>query len=208
MDALLHGTSIGGARPKATLLVDGRHWVAKFSSTTDQFRVVRWEAATLTLARAAGITVPRHRLEQVNARDVLLVERFDRETSDRGVHRHLTLSALTLLDLDDTEAPLASYPDLSEVLLRYARDARRDRAELFRRMVFNILVGNEDDHAKNHACLWDGSGLRLTPAYDLVPQRRAGMEGRQAMIVGELGPGGRASTLANAGAHRCCRRSP
>lgn len=198
VDALLHGTSIGGARPKATLLVDGRHWVAKFSSTTDQSRVVRWEAATLTLARAAGITVPRHRLEQVNARDVLLVERFDRGNSDRGVHRRLMLSALTLLDLDDTEGPLASYPDLSEVLLRHARDARGDRAELFRRMVFNILVGNEDDHAKNHACFWDGSGLRLTPAYDLVPQRRAGMEGRQAMIVGELGLGGRASTLANA----------
>jgi serine/threonine-protein kinase HipA len=198
VDALLHGTSIGGARPKATLLVDGRHWVAKFSSTTDQYRVVRWEAATLTLARAAGIKVPRHRLEQVNARDVLLVERFDRENSDRGVHRHLMLSALTLLDLDDTEGTLASYPDLSEVLLRHAQDARGDRAELFRRMVFNILVGNEDDHAKNHACFWDGSGLQLTPAYDLVPQRRAGMEGRQAMIVGEFGPGGRASTLANA----------
>ena len=65
-------------------------------------------------------------------------------------------------------------------------------------MVFNILVGNEDDHAKNHACFWNGSRLRLTPAYDLVPQRRAGIEGRQAMIVGELGPGGRDSTLANA----------
>lgn len=198
VDALLHGTSIGGARPKATLMVDGRHWVAKFSSTTDQYRVVRWEAATLTLARAAGIKVPRHRLERVNARDVLLVERFDRENSGRGVNRRLMLSALTLLDLDDTEGTLASYPDLSEVLLRHARDARGERADLFRRMAFNILVGNEDDHAKNHACFWNGSGLQLTPAYDLVPQRRAGMEGRQAMIVGELGRGGRASTLANA----------
>ena len=114
------------------------------------------------------------------------------------------LSALTLLDLDDTEAALASYPDLSEVLLRFARDPAADRAELFRRMVFNILVGNEDDHAKNHACFWDGTHLRLTPAYDLVPQRRVGMEGRQAMIVGALGSGGRVSTLANAftSAHR------
>lgn len=198
VDALLHGTSIGGARPKASVYMDGRHWIAKFSSTTDQHKIVRWETATLTLARAADIRVPRHRLEQVNARDVLLVERFDRETTDRGVHRHLMLSALTLLDLDDTEGTLASYPDLNEVLLRHAQNATTDRRELFRRMVFNILVGNEDDHAKNHACFWDGSRLRLTPAYDLLPQRRAGIEGRQAMIVGELGPGGRESTLANA----------
>jgi serine/threonine-protein kinase HipA len=197
-EALLHGTTIGGARPKATVDVDGRHWIAKFSSTTDQNRVVRWEAATLALARAAGIRVPANRLENINGRDVLLVERFDREDTERGVRRHLMLSALTLLDLDDTETTIASYPDLSEVLLRHARDAIADRTELFRRMVFNILVGNEDDHAKNHACFWDGSRLSMTPAYDLLPQRRIGMEGRQAMIVGELGPGRRESTLTNA----------
>ncbi len=198
LDALVHGTTIGGARPKATLQLEGRHWIAKFSSTTDQYCVVRWEAATLTLAEAAGICVPAHRLEQVNQRDVLLIERFDREQTQRGVYRHLMLSALTLLDLDDTEATLASYPDLSEVLLRHAEDAVSDRSQLFRRMVFNILVGNEDDHAKNHSCFWDGRRLRLTPAYDLLPQRRAGVEGRQAMIVGTRGPGGRESTLANA----------
>jgi len=198
IDALLHGTSIGGARPKAAIHLDGRHWIAKFGSTTDRYRLVRWEAATLTLARAAGIRVPDHRLEHVNARDVLLVERFDREHVDGGIHRRLMLSALTLLDLDETEAALASYPDFGEVLLRHARDATADRHELFRRMVFNILVGNEDDHARNHACFWDGTCLQLTPAYDLLPQRRAGIEGRQAMIVGELGPGGRESTLANA----------
>lgn len=178
--------------------MDGRRWIAKFSSTTDQNRVVRWEAATLGLAQAAGIRAPEHRLEQVNGRDVLLVERFDREGAAGDVHRHLMLTALTLLDLDDTEAPLASYPDLSEVLVRHAHDATADRTELFRRMVFNILIGNEDDHAKNHAFFWNGRQLRMTPAYDLLPQRRAGMEGRQAMIVGELGPGGRESTVVNA----------
>jgi serine/threonine-protein kinase HipA len=199
LDALLHGTTIGGARPKATLrLLDGRHWIAKFSSTTDQYRVVRWEDATLTLAGAAGISVPPHRIEQVNQRDVLLVERFDRTPTKGGVTRRLMLSALTLLDLDDTETTLASYPDLSEVLLRHAQDSTLDRKQLFRRMVFNILIGNEDDHAKNHSCFWDGRRLQLTPAYDLLPQRRAGMEGRQAMIVGALGPGGRESTVANA----------
>jgi len=152
LDALLHGTSIGGARPKATVDIDGSQWIAKFSSTTDQYRVVRWEAASLTLAQAAGIRVPAHQLEQINGRDTLLVERFDREGADAMVRRHHMLSALTLLNLDDTEAALASYPDLSDVLLRHAHNPAADRAELFRRMVFNILIGNEDDHAKNHAC--------------------------------------------------------
>lgn len=78
LDALFHGTSIGGARPKATVHMDGHEWIAKFSSTADQHRVVRWEAASLALAQAAGVRVPRHRLEQVNGRDTLLVERFDR----------------------------------------------------------------------------------------------------------------------------------
>jgi serine/threonine-protein kinase HipA len=198
LDVLLHGTSIGGARPKAAVDIDGRQWIAKFSSTTDQYRVVRWEAASLTLALAAGIRVPTHQLKQVNGRDTLLVERFDREGVDANVRRHLMLSALTMLNLDDTEAALSSYPDLSEVLLRHAQDPTADRTELFRRMVFNILIGNEDDHAKNHACFWNGQRLRLTPAYDMLPQRRSGMEGRQAMIVGTLGQGGRESTLTNA----------
>lgn len=198
LDALLHGTSIGGARPKATVVIDGRQWIAKFSSTTDQYRVVRWEAASLTLAKAAGLRVPAHQLEQINGRDTLLVERFDRTGVGAMGHRHHMLSALTLLNLDDTEATLASYPDLSEVLQRHAEDPAADRPELFRRMVFNILIGNEDDHAKNHACFWDGQRLRLTQAYDMLPQRRAGVEGRQAMIVGTRGPGGRESTLANA----------
>jgi len=126
------------------------------------------------------------------------VERFDRINTPLGVCKLLMLSALTLLNLDDTETQLASYPDFSEVLLRHAQNASANRAELFRRMVFNILIGNNDDHAKNHACFWDGSRLRLTPAYDLVPQRRIGMEARQAMIVGELGPTGREATLTNA----------
>ncbi len=198
LDALRHGTTIGGARPKAALQLDGASWVAKFSSTTDHSRVVRWEAAALSLAEDAGIRVPRHRLESVNARDVLLVERFDREVVRGSTHRQLMLTALTLLDLDDTEATLASYPDLSEALLRHAADPKSDRVELFRRMVFNILIGNEDDHAKNHACFWDGRVLRLTSAYDIVPQRRAGQEARQAMIVGERGQGGREGSLANA----------
>ncbi len=103
-------------------------------------------AATLTLAAAAGIRVLHHRLEQVDQRDVLVVERFDREPLKGVVCRHRCWVA---------SRTLTSYPDLSEVLLRHAEDFVGDRKKLVRRMVFNILVGNEDDHAKNnrHACL-------------------------------------------------------
>ncbi len=128
-------------------------------------------------------------------KDVLVVERFDRGTAPAGVVRYQMLSALTLLDLDDTEARLASYPQLAELLRRLARDGAGDARQLFRRMVFNVLIGNTDDHAKNHAAFWDGQWLRLTPAYDLVPTMRVGQEADQAMVVGRSG---RASTLGNA----------
>lgn len=195
--ALNHGTAVGGARPKVTFRDEqGMRWIAKFSSTTDEKRVVRWEAATMKLARLAGINVPETRLTRVNGRDALLVHRFDRIDAAKDTHRRMILSALTLLDLDETEASLASYPDFSEVLLRHDREHNVARAQLYRRMVFNILIGNTDDHARNHACFWDGRQLQLTQAYDLSPVSRVGQEARQAMIVGA--DGSRESTLRNA----------
>jgi serine/threonine-protein kinase HipA len=193
-NALEHGTSIGGARPKATLRDGQRSLIAKFGSTTDRWAIVRAEWATLRLARRCGISTPEARIETVVGRDVLVVERFDRSTAPAGAVRHQLLSALTLLDLDDTEARLASYPQFAELLRRLARDGAGDARQLFRRMVFNVLIGNTDDHAKNHAAFWDGQWLRLTPAYDLVPTMRIGQEAEQAMVVGRSG---RASTLAN-----------
>jgi serine/threonine-protein kinase HipA len=193
-NALEHGTSIGGARPKATLRDGQRSLIAKFGSTTDRWAIVRAEWATLRLARRCGISTPEARIETVAGKDVLVVERFDRSTAPAGVIRHQLLSALTLLDLDDTEARLASYPQFAELLRRLARDGAGDARQLFRRMVFNVLIGNTDDHAKNHAAFWDGQWLRLTPAYDLVPTMRIGQEAEQAMVVGRSG---RASTLAN-----------
>lgn len=194
--ALEHGTSIGGARPKATLVDGERHLIAKFSSSNDRWPVVRVEHACMRLARRCGINVANTWLVDVAGKDVLLVERFDREPAlGGGMWRRQMLSALTLLDLDDTEARLASYPRLAEILRQRASDGRSDAEELFRRMVFNILVGNSDDHAKNHAAFWDGHWLRLTPAYDLVAIPRIGQEAVQAM---EIGKQGRASTIANA----------
>ncbi|MES1942464.1 HipA-like protein family [Salinisphaera sp. PC39] len=193
--ALEHGTSIGGARPKAAIRDEHGHWIAKFSSSQDRFSVVESELATLSLARLCGIDVPEHRLAHVDGKSILLVRRFDRLTGHSGITRRLLLSALTLLQLDETEARLASYPELAEVLRRLSRRPQEDTVELYRRMVFNILIGNTDDHAKNHACFWDGEWLELTPAYDLLPTPRVGQEGRQAMDVGDAG---KASTLSNA----------
>jgi len=194
--ALEHGTSIGGARPKATLTDGERFLIAKFSSTTDRWSVVRSEWACMRLARRCGIRTAETSLANVAGKDTLLVERFDRAVgADGHLRRRLMLSALSLLDLDDTEARLASYPQLAELLRQRAEDGRRDAEELFRRMVFNILVGNIDDHAKNHATFWDGRWLRLTPAYDLSPMPRVGQETAQAM---EIGAFGRSATIANA----------
>lgn len=193
--ALEHGTSIGGARPKATVRDETGYWVAKFSSSADRYSVVECELATLQLARQCGISVPDHRLVQVAEKSVLLVRRFDRVEAPEGIKKRLLLSALTLMQLDESEARLASYPGMAETLRRLSRNPQADAAALFKRMVFNILIGNSDDHAKNHACFWDGKWLELTPAYDLLPLPRVGMEGRQAM---DVGTDGKASTLSNA----------
>jgi serine/threonine-protein kinase HipA len=193
--ALEHGTSIGGARPKATLRDATGYWIAKFGGSTDRYPFVEYEFATLRLARECGIQVPEHKLLRVGSQSILLLRRFDRHAQAGRVSKRLLLSALTLLKLDETEARLAGYPALAEVLRRLSRHPLTDAAALFRRMIFNILIGNTDDHAKNHACFWDGHWLDLTPAYDLLPVPRVGQEGRQAMAVGEEGP---LATLSNA----------
>lgn len=191
--ALAHGTSIGGARPKAVLRDERGHFVAKFSSTTDTWPIVRAEHAAIELARRCGITVPEVQQVDVKDRDVLVIRRFDRVETENGICRRQLLSALTLLDLQDADPRHASYPAFAGVLRQYGD--RRDAHELFRRMVFNILIGNTDDHARNHAAFWDGATLTLTPAYDLVPYLRVGGEAFQAMHVGVRG---REASITNA----------
>lgn len=182
--AIQHGTSIGGARPKATLVEDGRRWIAKFSSASDVQPVVRLEFVAMRLAALAGLDVAPVKLVQASGKDVLLVERFDRVLqADGHWHRRGLVSALTLLALDEMLAAYASYEDLAEIV-RHRFEAPRDTLhELFGRLVFNILCGNTDDHARNHAAFWDGARLSLTPAYDICPQARAGQEATQAMKI-------------------------
>lgn len=182
--AIQHGTEIGGARPKATLDGDEGKWIAKFSSSTDVTPVVKAEFVAMRLAALAGLSVAPVRLFQAAGKDVLLVERFDRERhADGHWRRRALVSALTLLGLDEMMAAYASYEDLAEIIRHRFIEPRATLRELFARLVFNILCGNTDDHARNHGAFWDGRQLALTPAYDICPQPRAGQEATQAMKI-------------------------
>ncbi len=185
--ALLGGTSMGGARPKATLVEGSRHMIAKFSSAADSFPVVKAEFVAMELARRAGIDAAPVTLSSAAGRDVLVVDRFDR-MPDGG--RRLTVSALTVLNLhaaDGIAGRYGTYVDLADQIRARFVSADATLRELFSRIVFNILVSNTDDHPKNHAAFWDGEMLTLTPAYDICPQLRTGGEAFQAMAYG---PGG------------------
>ena len=193
--ALLHGTSVGGARPKALISDGNEQYIAKFSSSTDTHNVVKGEYVAMRLAKQAGIDVAEVLLKNTLGRDVLLVKRFDRTPVEEGAYRHAMLSGLSLLGLNEMEARYASYQKLADLIRQHFISPRETLHELYRRLVFNILIGNTDDHARNHAAFWDGKMLRLTPAYDLCPQVRTGQEATQAMQL--EGAEGSHSTLKN-----------
>jgi serine/threonine-protein kinase HipA len=182
--ALLHGSSVGGARPKALLHDRGRELIAKFSSTTDTYPVVKGEFVAMELARRVGLEVAQVELASALGRDALLVERFDRPGGGR---RRAMVSALTILGLDEVGGRYASYADLADSVRARFADPGTTLSELFSRIVFNILSGNDDDHARNHAAFWNGAELELTPAYDICPGPRGGGEATQAMSIGSDG---------------------
>lgn len=184
-DALLRGTSIGGARPKVLLNDGDRRLIAKLSSRTDTYPVVKAEAVAMELARRVGLDVPDTQVIDVHGRDALLADRFDRP--DGGSHRRMVVSALTILSLDVTMGRYATYYDLADAIRYRFTEPKRTLRELFSRIVFNICVSNTDDHARNHAAFWDGEYLTLTPAYDICPQPRSGGEATQAMAIGRDG---------------------
>jgi len=181
--ALYHGTAIGGARPKALVEDNDKKYVAKFSSSTDIYSVVKAEFIAMRLADLVGLDVAPVKLKTAANKDVLLVERFDRENVEQGWARKPMVSALTLFGLDDMMARYASYETLAEIIRYRFTDPKDSLKELFSRLVFNILCGNTDDHARNHAAFWNGKELTLTPAYDICPQSRAGNEASQAMLI-------------------------
>ena len=181
--ALLHGTSIGGARPKTTITSDDRKYIAKFSSQNDLYSVVKAEYIAMRLAAEAGLKVASVRMERAAGKDVLLVERFDREKTDGAWARKMMVSALTLLELDEMMARYASYENLATIIRHRFTEPKETLRELYSRILFNVLCGNTDDHARNHAAFWDGTRPTLTPAYDICPQARTGSEANQAMLI-------------------------
>jgi serine/threonine-protein kinase HipA len=162
---LAPGSSLGGARPKASIRDrDGHLLVAKFPHPGDEIDMVRWEALALTLAAKAGLSVPIFRVEEVAGKPILLSRRFDRAVS----HRLAFLSAMSMLGASDRES--RSYLEFVDALRQYGARPKQDMCALWRRIVFNILISNTDDHLRNHGFLYAGpDGWRLSPAYDLNP---------------------------------------
>jgi serine/threonine-protein kinase HipA len=186
------GTSLGGARPKATVrLPDGGLWLAKFRRRDDTIDVVRCEHAAMTLAAAAGATIAETRVLSLGNREALLVRRFDREAAEDGERRLPYLSGLSLLGLQETDLG-GSYPEIAD-RMRRAGCPPGDLVELFRRMVINVGLGNQDDHLRNHGLLMRDGRWTLSPGFDVAPTPDG--SGFQAIGVGVMGPD---ATLRNA----------
>lgn len=181
--ALYHGSSIGGARPKAIIQDGDKKYIAKFSSTSDTYGVVKAEFLAMRLARLAGLVVASVTLVRASGKDVILIERFDRERKGENWTRRAVVSALTIFGLDEMMVRYTSYEILAEAIRHRFTDSEATLRELFGRLTFNILVGNTDDHARNHAAFWNGTALSLTPAFDICPQQRTGREANQAMLI-------------------------
>ena len=213
------GTALGGARPKATVRDDtGMLWLAKFSSRKDTFDVPGIECASLLLAQKVGLRVPALEVRNIGDRKVMLIQRFDRYWSaPAGVpaphvdllltqpgggaveHRLAFVSGLTMLACDESESVTKAYTDLAQAVRAHCHPSviQADNEELFKRMVYNVLVSNDDDHLRNHGFLFDPRirGWRLSPLYDVLP--RASYATERFLHLG-VGPQGRLATLDNA----------
>ena len=188
---------MGGARPKAVVEDSDALWLAKFNRRDDRWNSARVEHAMLALARTCGLDVAYSKIEQAGGRDILMVQRFDRQKVEGGYARARMVSALTLLRTEDSHRGRDrwSYVLLAEELRRCSADPRADAEELFRRMTFNALISNSDDHPRNHAILARDRNWRLSPAYDLTPTSPVSLERRDlALTIGDMG---RAATAQN-----------
>lgn len=192
---LTAGSSLGGARPKAATEIDGQAWIAKFPSRNDTYPECRIELATMRLASECGLDVPELDFRTLMGRDIYLIRRFDRQRDDNALYRTPFASGLTMLGAHQGDTGQHGYADLASALRRHGADPRRDLRELWRRMLFNILVTNDDDHLRNHGFLLGQGGWRLSPLYDVVPKPQVG---RNRTLVLGVGPDGRSASVANA----------
>ncbi len=184
------GTSMGGARPKAVVEDDNALWVAKFHHPEDKWNDARVEHAMLMLAGECGLQSAESKVVTIGEYDALLVKRFDRENTKAGYRRGRMLSALTLLRADENyqNRDNWSYVLLVEELRRVSSQPRTDAPELFRRMCFNALISNVDDHPRNHAVVAMNTDWKLSPAYDLTPSMPISIERRDlALECGDMG---------------------
>lgn len=161
------GRSLGGARPKASVLApDGALWLAKFPSRDDERDVGGWEFVLHTLAVRAGITTAESRCQKFGSRHhTFMTRRFDRTATGRRIH---FASAMTMLDRRDGDEP-ASYLDIANLLAQHGAQTAHDLEQLWRRIVFFVLTSNLDDHLRNHGLLLTPKGWTLAPAYDMNP---------------------------------------
>jgi hypothetical protein len=159
------GSSLGGARPKASVVDQHGHLsIAKFPKETDDYSMETWEEISLRLAGQACIATPQHELVEVAGKSVMLSRRFDRD----GAIRIPFLSAMAMMGARDGER--ASYPEIVDALAQHGAQGKTDAHALYRRVAFNVLISNVDDHLRNHGFLWLGkAGWSLSPAYDLNP---------------------------------------
>lgn len=197
-DLMEAGTSMGGARPKAVVEDDDALWIAKFNRKDDKYNHARTERAMLKLASACGIHPAESKLAAIGDRDALLVRRFDREKTMTGYQRARMLSALTLLRSEDTYQDRVkwSYVLFVEELRRISAQPETDAPELFKRMCFNALISNTDDHPRNHAVIATSKGWKLSPAYDLTPAMPISLERRDlALECGDMGRYAHANNL-------------
>jgi len=149
----------------------------------------------MRLAGECGLDVPPLDFRCVLDRDIYLIERFDRIPHGNWLERRPFASGLTMLGAHESEVSSFSYADLAGAIRQFGTEVRQDLHELFRRMLLNILVTNDDDHLRNHGFLFDGEGWRLSPLYDVVPKPQLGLERR--LVLG-VGPEGRNATIENA----------
>ncbi|MCK5541155.1 MAG: type II toxin-antitoxin system HipA family toxin [Desulfobacterales bacterium] len=198
-----YGSSLGGARPKAHANYIDKFWVIKFNDKDDRRSETRIEYANMLLAQKCGLSIPalKH-VTLASNQEVFLIERFDRYIIGKKKFRKHFVSGLTMLNehesyITQIDINKHSYGALADILRRYGSSnlIEQDLKELFRRMVFNIICSNSDDHLRNHGFLYDQQtqGWRLSPGYDMVPDQNS----HDSLGLG-VGPYGRAATFDNA----------
>jgi serine/threonine-protein kinase HipA len=197
---LQQGTSMGGVRPKCLVEDVSGLWLAKFPSRQDRWNNARVEMATMALAARCGIRIPELRVVQAQKGDILLVKRFDRQKTSAGYIRLGYASALSVLGLDERERERFSYLSFADRLRSgFPRSRHKEQgAELFRRLVFNILIRNMDDHPRNHGILPAGESMELAPAFDLTPTPASPGLSTEFYLAMAAGPQGRLGTMGNA----------